>query len=390
MTASGPWVVEARGLVKRFGAETVVDRIDLHVPRGGCFGLLGPNGAGKTTTLRMILGHSPPSGGHAHRARRADARRRTAGSRPDRSRVPGRQPRSRLHGDAEPRGLRLVLPAAPAPAAAAVSRIAPRVRLAGGPRRVPDPGPVRRDAPAPGDRPGPGERARAAHPRRADDRPRSPDPPSHLVAPSGAHRARHHRPPHHPLHGGGGAALRPGGDHRSGTDPRRGRPACADRAGGRAERDRGAGGRARTAARGGPAGPGGDGGRRLGIAIRATRRRSSRPSAAIRSSSTCTARRTSRTCSCGSPGASSGTDARGQGFHRALAPSRAALARLRGVAAQRPGVGAPGGIQPAVPLRRAPALPARPSASVSDASSATWTASTTSPFSRPAWSPRRR
>ena len=56
-------VVEARGLVKRFGAKTVVDAIDLRVPRGGCFGLLGPNGAGKTTTLRMILGHSPPSGG---------------------------------------------------------------------------------------------------------------------------------------------------------------------------------------------------------------------------------------------------------------------------------------------------------------------------------------
>lgn len=66
MTASGPsgpFVVEARGLVKRFGADTVVDGIDLRVPRGGCFGLLGPNGAGKTTTLRMILGHSPPSGG---------------------------------------------------------------------------------------------------------------------------------------------------------------------------------------------------------------------------------------------------------------------------------------------------------------------------------------
>ena len=57
------FVVEARRLVKRFGAATVVDGIDLRVPRGGCFGVLGPNGAGKTTTLRMILGHSPPSGG---------------------------------------------------------------------------------------------------------------------------------------------------------------------------------------------------------------------------------------------------------------------------------------------------------------------------------------
>ena len=57
------YVVEARRLVKHFGALTVVDGIDLRVPRGGCFGLLGPNGAGKTTTLRMILGHSPPSAG---------------------------------------------------------------------------------------------------------------------------------------------------------------------------------------------------------------------------------------------------------------------------------------------------------------------------------------
>lgn len=56
-------VIDARRLVKRFGADAVVDRIDLRVPRGGCFGLLGPNGAGKTTTLRMILGLSPPSGG---------------------------------------------------------------------------------------------------------------------------------------------------------------------------------------------------------------------------------------------------------------------------------------------------------------------------------------
>ena len=63
MAASSAYVIEAQRLVKRFGANTVVDGIDLRVPRGGCFGLLGPNGAGKTTTLRMILGHSPPSGG---------------------------------------------------------------------------------------------------------------------------------------------------------------------------------------------------------------------------------------------------------------------------------------------------------------------------------------
>ncbi|MBK5937234.1 ATP-binding cassette domain-containing protein [Halorhodospira halophila] len=60
--ASGP-ALRAEGLLKRYGGTTVVDGIDLHVPRGECFGLLGPNGAGKTTTLRMILGVTPPDGG---------------------------------------------------------------------------------------------------------------------------------------------------------------------------------------------------------------------------------------------------------------------------------------------------------------------------------------
>jgi lipooligosaccharide transport system ATP-binding protein len=56
-------IIEARGVVKRFGDRVAVDGIDLDVPRGACFGLLGPNGAGKTTTLRMIYGVSRPSAG---------------------------------------------------------------------------------------------------------------------------------------------------------------------------------------------------------------------------------------------------------------------------------------------------------------------------------------
>ncbi|MDA8441175.1 MAG: ATP-binding cassette domain-containing protein [Peptococcaceae bacterium] len=40
---------------KSFGQKTVVDYLDLTIPRGEIFGLLGPNGAGKTTTMRMIL-----------------------------------------------------------------------------------------------------------------------------------------------------------------------------------------------------------------------------------------------------------------------------------------------------------------------------------------------
>ncbi|HEY0635515.1 MAG TPA: ATP-binding cassette domain-containing protein [Gammaproteobacteria bacterium] len=57
------FAVQARGLTKRYGEQTVVDAIDLEVRSGECFGLLGPNGAGKTTTLRMLLGMTPADGG---------------------------------------------------------------------------------------------------------------------------------------------------------------------------------------------------------------------------------------------------------------------------------------------------------------------------------------
>ena len=48
--------VRCRGLVKRFGAVTAVDGLDLDVRRGECFGMLGPNGAGKTTTVEILEG----------------------------------------------------------------------------------------------------------------------------------------------------------------------------------------------------------------------------------------------------------------------------------------------------------------------------------------------
>ncbi len=43
-----------RGVVKRFGAVTAVDGLDLEVPYGLCVGLLGPNGAGKSTTMKAL------------------------------------------------------------------------------------------------------------------------------------------------------------------------------------------------------------------------------------------------------------------------------------------------------------------------------------------------
>ena len=56
-------VIEARSLVKKFGALVAVDGVDLTIPPGICFGLLGPNGAGKTSTVRMIQTVSPITSG---------------------------------------------------------------------------------------------------------------------------------------------------------------------------------------------------------------------------------------------------------------------------------------------------------------------------------------
>jgi len=54
-----------RGLTRRFGLTTAVDRLDLDVPRGSFYGLVGPNGAGKTTTLSMATGLLRPDAGTA-------------------------------------------------------------------------------------------------------------------------------------------------------------------------------------------------------------------------------------------------------------------------------------------------------------------------------------
>ncbi len=61
---SGELAVEARAVVKRFGAGVVaVDGLDLAIRSGETYGLIGPNGAGKTTTLRMLLGLVRPTSG---------------------------------------------------------------------------------------------------------------------------------------------------------------------------------------------------------------------------------------------------------------------------------------------------------------------------------------
>ena len=59
-------IINARGLLKRYGELVAVDGIDFSVAKGECFGLLGPNGAGKTSIIRMITCVSPLTGGELH------------------------------------------------------------------------------------------------------------------------------------------------------------------------------------------------------------------------------------------------------------------------------------------------------------------------------------
>ena len=55
---SSDLAIRLRGVVKRYGAITAVDGLDLDVPLGTCVGLLGPNGAGKSTTMRLLTAQS--------------------------------------------------------------------------------------------------------------------------------------------------------------------------------------------------------------------------------------------------------------------------------------------------------------------------------------------
>jgi ABC-2 type transport system ATP-binding protein len=57
------FVIEVRGLVKKYQQLTAVDGISFEVKEGEIFGLLGPNGAGKTTTLEIIETLREPSHG---------------------------------------------------------------------------------------------------------------------------------------------------------------------------------------------------------------------------------------------------------------------------------------------------------------------------------------
>lgn len=55
--------IRVRGLVTRFGEQTVHDGLDLDVRRGEIIGVVGPSGTGKSVLLREIVGLDPPTEG---------------------------------------------------------------------------------------------------------------------------------------------------------------------------------------------------------------------------------------------------------------------------------------------------------------------------------------
>jgi phospholipid/cholesterol/gamma-HCH transport system ATP-binding protein len=59
----GEPIIRVRGLVNRFGAETVHDGLDIDVFRGEVLGVVGGSGAGKSVLLRTIVGLNPPVAG---------------------------------------------------------------------------------------------------------------------------------------------------------------------------------------------------------------------------------------------------------------------------------------------------------------------------------------
>jgi len=59
------FVIETRGLTKRYKSAQALAGLDMHVPRGSVYGFLGRNGAGKTTTIKALIGMVRPTSGEA-------------------------------------------------------------------------------------------------------------------------------------------------------------------------------------------------------------------------------------------------------------------------------------------------------------------------------------
>ncbi len=64
--AGGEYLLEARGIVKKFGDFAANDRITLRLRPGQIHALLGENGAGKSTLVKIMYGALQPTAGSLH------------------------------------------------------------------------------------------------------------------------------------------------------------------------------------------------------------------------------------------------------------------------------------------------------------------------------------
>lgn len=63
MTDAAPSALTVEGLGLTIGGATILEGVDLDVPRGSLVGVIGPNGAGKTTLFNVISGLLRPTAG---------------------------------------------------------------------------------------------------------------------------------------------------------------------------------------------------------------------------------------------------------------------------------------------------------------------------------------
>jgi branched-chain amino acid transport system permease protein len=63
---SGPVILEAKHIVKRYGGLTAVDDVSFELTEGEIRALIGPNGAGKTTFFNMLAGTVPVTEGEIY------------------------------------------------------------------------------------------------------------------------------------------------------------------------------------------------------------------------------------------------------------------------------------------------------------------------------------